>query len=149
MSGKTETIRNLVRAFIGESQARNRYTVYAEVADSEGFEQVAERFLKTAKHEKSHGKALFRLIEGVKKATKDNIDVIKIKVEAPLVLGDTKENLKAAINGENHENTRMYPEFAEVAEREGLPDVARRFRAIAKAEKYHEEHYRILLKEIE
>ncbi|MFX0068103.1 MAG: rubrerythrin family protein [Promethearchaeota archaeon] len=149
MSGKTETIRNLVRAFIGESQARNRYTVYAEVADSEGFEQVAERFLKTAKHEKSHGKALFRLIEGVKKATKDNIDVIKIKVEAPLVLGDTKENLKAAINGENYENTRMYPEFAEVAEREGLPDVARRFRAIAKAEKYHEEHYRILLKEIE
>ncbi|MFX0096609.1 MAG: rubrerythrin family protein [Candidatus Hodarchaeota archaeon] len=149
MSGKTETIRNLVKAFIGESQARNRYTVYAEVADSEGFEQVAERFLKTAKHEKSHGKALFRLIDGVKKETKDDIDVIEIKVEAPLVLGDTKDNLKAAINGENYENTRMYPEFAEVAEREGFPEVARRFRAIAKAEKHHEDQYKILLKEIE
>lgn len=149
MSNKTETIKNLVKAFIGESQARNRYAVYAEVADSEGYEHVAERFLKTAKHERSHAKALFRMINDVKKATKDDVNVIQIKVEAPLILGGTKQNLKAAINGENYENTKMYPEFAEVAEREGFPEVARRFRAIAKAEKHHEEQYKIFLKQIE
>jgi len=143
------TIENLVKAFIGESQARNRYTIYSKVARKEGFEQISEIFLITAENEKEHAETLFNLIMELKRRSGEEISEIKVEAVAPLVLGNTAENLKAAISGENYEHTRMYPEFADVAEREGLPEVAARLRAIAKAEEHHEERYRKLLREVE
>ncbi|RLE65340.1 MAG: rubrerythrin family protein [Thermoprotei archaeon] len=144
-----KTIENLVKAFVGESQARNRYTFYAKVARKEGFEQIAEIFLITADNEKEHAETLFKLINELKKKSGENLDEIKVEIAAPTVLGNTIENLKAAIAGENYEHTKMYPEFADIAEKEGLPDIAARLRAIAVAEKHHEERYRKLLKEVE
>ncbi len=143
------TVRNLAKAFIGESQARNRYTIYSKIAKKEGFEQIAELFLMTAENEREHAKWLFRLINDLKKKSNDNLDEIKIETSAPTALGNTAENLKAAIVGENYENTKMYPEFADAAEKEGLPEIADRLRAIAKAEKHHEERYKMLLKGVE
>jgi len=143
------TIENLVKAFIGESQARNRYTFYAKIAKNEGFEQIAEIFLITAENEKEHATNLFTLINELKKKSNEKIDEIKVEAVAPTVLGSTAENLKAAIAGENYEHTKMYPEFADVAEKEGFPEIAKRLRAIAKAEKHHEERYKKLLREVE
>jgi len=143
------TIENLVKAFIGESQARNRYTFYAKISKKEGFEQIAEIFLITAENEKEHASNLFKLINELKKKSNEKLDEIKVEAVPPTVLGSTAENLKAAIAGENYENTKMYPEFAEVAEKEGFPEIAKRIRAIAKAEKHHEERYKKLLKEVE
>ena len=143
------TIENLVKAFIGESQARNRYTIYSKVARKEGFEQISEIFLITAENEKEHAETLFNLIMDLKRRSGEELSEIKVEAAAPLVLGNTIENLKAAISGENYEHTQMYPEFADVAEREGLPEVAARLRAIARAEEHHEERYRKLLKEVE
>ena len=144
-----ETIKNLVKAFIGESQARNRYSFYASVAKKEGFEQIAEIFRITAENEKEHASTLFKLINELKKEKGEELDEIKVEAVAPTVLGDTAQNLKAAIAGENREHTKMYPEFADVAEREGYPEIAARLRAIAKAEEHHEERYRKLLREVE
>ena len=144
-----ETIKNLVKAFIGESQARNRYTFYAKAAKREGYEQIAEIFLITAENEKEHASNLFKLINELKKQSGESLDEISVEAAAPTVLGTTAENLKAAIAGENYEHTKMYPEFAEVAEKEGYPEIAKRLRAIAKAEEHHEERYRKLLKEVE
>ena len=144
-----ETIKNLVKAFIGESQARNRYTFYAKAAKREGYEQIAEIFLITAENEKEHASSLFKLINELKKQSGGSLDEISVEAAAPTVLGTTAENLKAAIAGENYEHTKMYPEFAEVAEKEGYPEIAKRLRAIAKAEEHHEERYRKLLKEVE
>jgi len=143
------TIENLVKAFIGESQARNRYTFYAKVAKKEGFEQIAGIFLITAENEKEHASNLFKLINELKKKSNERLDEIKVEAVAPTVLSSTAENLKAAIAGENHEHTKMYPEFADVAESEGFPEIAKRLRAIAKAEEHHEERYKKLLKEVE
>jgi len=143
------TIENLVKAFIGESQARNRYTFYAKIAKNEGFEQIAGIFLITAENEKEHASNLFKLINALKKKSQEKLDEIKVEAVAPTVLSGTAENLKAAIAGENYEHTKMYPEFADVAEKEGFPDIAARLRAIAKAEKHHEERYKKLLKEVE
>jgi len=144
-----KTIENLAKAFIGESQARNRYTFYSKVAKNEGFEQIAEIFLLTADNEREHAKRLFEHINELKKKSKEKIDEIKVEASASTALGSTAENLKAAIAGENHEYTKMYPEFANVAEKEGLPGIAKRFRAIAVAEKHHEERYKKILKEVE
>ena len=127
------TIENLVKAFIGESQARNRYTIYSKVARKEGFEQISEIFLMTAENEKEHAETLFNLIMELKRRSGEELSEIKVEAAAPLVLGNTIENLKAAISGENYEHTQMYPEFADVAERDGLPEVAARLRAIARA----------------
>ena len=143
------TIRNLVKAFIGESQARNRYAFYAKTAKKEGFEQIAEIFLVTAENEKEHANNLFKLIDQLKRRSNEKLDEIQVEAGAPTVLGSTGENLRAAIAGENYENTKMYPEFADVAEKEGFPEIAKRLRAIAKAEKHHEERYRKLLKDVE
>ena len=143
------TIENLVKAFIGESQARNRYTIYSKVARKEGFEQISEIFLITAGNEKEHAETLFNLIMDLKRRSGEELSEVRVEAVAPLVLGNTIENLKAAISGENYEHTQMYPEFADVAEREGLPEVAARLRAIAKAEEHHEERYRKLLREVE
>ena len=143
------TLENLVKAFVGESQARNRYTFYASVARKEGFEQIAEVFLVTADNEREHAETLFKLINELKGKLGEPLEAVKVEAEAPLTLGTTAENLRAAIAGENYEHTRMYPEFAKVAEEEGLPEVAARLRAIAQAEKHHEERFSKLLKEVE
>ncbi len=147
--GMEKTIKNLVKAFIGESQARNRYTFYAKIAKKEGFEQIAEIFLITAENEKEHASWLFKLINQLKEKSGKGFEEIKVEAVAPISLGNTAENLKAAIAGENYEYTQMYPEFAKVAEEEGLEDIAKRLRAIAIAEKHHEERYKKLLKEVE
>jgi len=144
-----KTIENLTKAFIGESQARNRYTFYSKIAKNEGYEQIAEIFLITAENEKEHASWLFRLINELKNKSNEKLDEIKVEAAAPTILGTTVENLKAAIAGENYENTIMYPEFADIAEKEGLPGIAARLRAIAIAEKHHEERYAKLLKEVE
>ena len=144
-----ETIKNLAKAFIGESQARNRYTFYSKIARKEGFEQIAEIFLITADNEKEHASWLFKLINELKNESEENLNEIKVEALAPTIFGATADNLKAAIAGENYEHTTMYPEFAEVAEKEGFPEIAKRLRAIAVAEKHHEERYKKLLKEVE
>jgi rubrerythrin len=140
-----DTLQNLTKAFIGESQARNRYTFYAKTARNEGYEQIAEIFELTANQEKQHAKNLFTLISSLNTSGQP----LQVETEAPTVLGTTAENLKAAIAGENFEQTKMYPEFADTAEGEGHQDVAKRLRSIARAEEHHEERYRKLLKEVE
>ncbi|RJX15946.1 rubrerythrin family protein [Candidatus Bathyarchaeota archaeon] len=144
-----KTIKNLVKAFIGESQARNRYTFYSKIAKQEGYEQIAEIFLITAENEKEHANNLFKLINELKKKSSEKLDEIIVEASTPTILGSTAENLKAAIAGENYEHTQMYPEFAKVAEEEGYKEIAERLRAIAKAEEHHEERYQKLLKEVE
>ncbi|MBQ6728427.1 MAG: rubrerythrin family protein [Clostridia bacterium] len=124
----TQTEKNLQAAFAGESQARNKYTYFASKAKKEGFEQIADIFLKTADNEKEHAKLWFKELAGI---------------------GDTAENLAAAANGENYEWTDMYKEFAETAEKEGFPELAAKFRGVALIEKRHEERYRALLKNVE
>jgi len=142
------TIKNLAKAFAGESQARNRYTFYSKIARNEGFEQVAENFLITADNEREHASWLLKLINQLKEKG-GNYDVIKIEAEVPTTRGTTVQNLKAAIGGENYEHTKMYPAFADEAEKEGLPEIAQRLRSIAVAEKHHEERFQKMLKEIE
>ena len=144
-----KTLDNLTKAFIGESQARNRYTFYAKVARNEGFEQIAEIFLITAENERVHAKRLFEHIQELKQTVGGDLDEITVAAAAPTGYSDTALNLKAAIAGEHYEYAEMYPEFATVAEEEGLPEIARRFKAIAKAEEHHEERYKKLLKAVE
>ncbi len=124
----TKTEKNLMEAFAGESQARNKYTYFASVAKKQGFEQIAALFLKTAENEKEHAKLWFKELSGI---------------------GDTAENLQAAAEGENYEWTDMYDGFAKVAEEEGFSELAEKFRLVAAIEKSHEERYRTLLKNIE
>ena len=114
----TQTEKNLMEAFAGESQARNKYTYFASVAKKQGFEQIAALFLKTAENEKEHAKLWFKELQGI---------------------GDTAENLKAAAEGENYEWTDMYAGFAKTAEEEGFPELAARFRLIGEIERHHEE----------
>ena len=137
----TRTENNLLTAFAGESQARNRYNYFGSQAGKEGYQQIMGFFLETAANEKEHAKRLFKFLEGGE---------VEIKAAFPAgVIGDSKENLKASAAGENHEHTKMYPEFAEVAEEEGFQEIASVFRAIAVAEKQHEKRYLNLLKNIE
>jgi len=137
-----QTITNLAKAFAGESQARNRYTFYATIARNEGYEQIAAVFTETADQEKSHAKRLF---EHLKELTKGKIPALDIGTSVPLTLGKTTDNLQAAIDGETHEYKEMYPDFAKVAEKEGLKALAFRFLSIAKAEAHHAERYKKLL----
>jgi rubrerythrin len=143
-----KTIQNLAKAFAGESMARNRYTYYASVAKKEGYEQISEIFKITAENEKQHAKWFLRMLNSLKqKKGEECITKIECDVETPL--GTTKENLKSAINGENHEHSDLYPEFARIAKEEGLDEIAERIKAIAIAEKHHEERYKQLLKQIQ
>ncbi|MEA3452915.1 MAG: ferritin family protein [Patescibacteria group bacterium] len=142
----TKTIENLTKAFIGESQARNRYDFYAKIAKKEGFEQIAAIFLITAENEKVHAKRLF---EHIQELNKDQTGEIKVESGAATTYGNTVENLKAAIAGENYEHIQMYPEFAKIAEEEGLQDIANRLKAIAIAEKHHEDRFQKLLDKVE
>jgi len=144
----SETIKNLAKAFVGESQARNRYTMYSKVAKKEGFEQIAELFLITADNEREHASWLMKLINQLKNGDTE-LDKIIIEAEVPTIYSTTEENLKAASAGENYEYTTMYPEFAATAETEGYKDVAVRLRAIARAEMHHEERYLKMLKEVQ
>jgi len=141
----TKTAENLMKAFAGESQARNRYTFYSSVAKKEGYNQIANLFIETADNEKEHAKRFFKfLVEGGLQN-----QVIEITATFPVALGDTKLNLLAAANGENEEWTELYPAFADTAEQEGFPAVAVAFRKIAEVEKHHEERYRNLLSNVE
>ncbi|MEE0007485.1 MAG: rubrerythrin family protein [Ruminococcus bromii] len=124
----TQTEKNLEAAFAGESQARNKYTYFASVAKKQGFEQIADLFLKTANNEKEHAKMWFKELNGI---------------------GDTAENLLAAAEGENYEWTDMYEDFAKTAEEEGFTELAHKFRLVAAIEKHHEERYRALLRNVE
>lgn len=124
----TKTEQNLLAAFSGESQARNKYTYFASVAKKEGYEQIAEIFMQTAENEKEHAKLWFKALGGI---------------------GTTAENLVAAAEGENYEWTEMYAEFAKTAEEEGFVALAKQFRAVAAIEKEHEERYRKLLENVE
>jgi rubrerythrin len=129
----TQTEKNLLAAFAGESQARNRYTYYASQAKKEGFVQISDIFTETANQEKEHAKRLFKLLEGGE---------IEIAGAFPAgTIDSTTENLKAAAAGENYEHTEMYPGFAKIAEKEGFGNIAEIFRAIAVAEKQHEKRY--------
>ena len=139
-----KTIKNLTKAFIGESQARNKYTYYAKIAKKEGYEQIAAIFLETAEQEKVHAKRLFEHIQELKKGDEE----IVVEAGAGTVYGKTEENLQAAIDGEHYENTTMYPEFAKVALEENLPKIAARLNSIAIAEKHHEERYQKLLEQV-
>jgi rubrerythrin len=145
----SETIKNLAKAFIGESQARNRYTMYSKVAKKEGYEQIAEIFLLTADNEREHAAKLFEEIQNLKKVSDEDLSKIVVEAEAPTDYGTTAENLKAAIAGENWEHVTMYPEFAATAESEGYEKIAARLTSIAKAEEHHEERYIKLLKSVE
>jgi rubrerythrin len=129
----TQTEKNILAAFAGESQARNRYNYYASKAKKEGFVQISEIFAETANQEKEHAKRLFKLLEGGE---------VEIAGAFPAgTIDSTTENLKAAAAGENHEHTEMYPGFAKTAEEEGFIEIAAIFRAIAVAEKQHEKRY--------
>lgn len=137
----SKTEKNLLAAFAGESQARNRYSYFASKAKKEGYEQIAAIFLETADNEKEHAKREFKFLQGGE---------LEITGSFPAgVIGDTAFNLKAAAEGEHHEWTEMYPEFAKVAEEEGFNEIAEVFRSIAKAEAQHEKRYLALLKNIE
>lgn len=136
---RTET--NILTAFAGESQARNRYTYFASKAKKEGYVQIAEIFTETADQEKEHAKRLFKLLEGGE---------VTISANFPAgTIGSTQENLREAAGGEHHEHSIMYPEFAKVAREEGFPEIAGIFLAIAVAEKQHEKRYLELMANIE
>ena len=126
----SKTEKNLMEAFAGESQARNKYTYFASKAKKEGYVQISKIFEETANNEKEHAKIWFKLLQGGS-------------------IGTTSENLKAAAEGENYEWTDMYEGFAKTAEEEGFPELAAKFRAVGEIEKHHEERYRALLKNIE
>jgi rubrerythrin len=133
----TKTEKNILTAFAGESQARNRYTYFASQAKKEGYEQINGVFSETADNEKEHAKRLFKFLEGGE---------AQIQASYPAgMIGDTKSNLKEAAAGENYEQTTMYPEFARTADDEGFPEVAETMRSIAVAERQHEKRYLALL----
>jgi rubrerythrin len=137
----SQTEKNLLAAFAGESQARNRYTFFASKAKKEGYRQISEIFTETANQEKEHAERLFKFLEGGE---------LGISAAFPAgVIGDTVDNLKAGAGGEHYEWTEMYPSFAETAKEEGFKDIAVVFTAIAVAEKQHEKRYLALAKNIE
>jgi len=137
----TKTEKNLLTAFSGESQARNRYTYFASKAKKEGYVQISRIFQETADNEKEHAERLFKFLEGGE---------VEISGSFPAgVIGDTKKNLISAAAGENYEHTEMYPGFAKVAEEEGFSGIAKVFTAIAVAEKQHEKRYLALRENIE
>ncbi len=136
----TRTEKNLLKAFAGESQAKNRYEFAAKVAKEEGYEQIAGIFLQTALQEQQHAKRFFRFLEG---------GMVEINASYPAGKTDTtRENLQAAANGEHEEWSDLYPSFARIAEEEGFKNISTAFKAVSAAEKGHEERYRKLLENI-
>jgi rubrerythrin len=143
-----KTMENLAKAFAGESMARNKYISFAKIAKKEGFEQVAAALQLTSDNEREHASWTSKLINALN-AGATELDEIKIEATVSTSLGNTAANLKAAIEGELHEATTMYPEFADVADSEGLPEVAKRLRAIGVAEAHHAENYKNMLAPVE
>jgi rubrerythrin len=137
----TKTEKNLLKSFAGESQARNRYEMFAKVARKEGYEQIAAIFEKTAAQEKEHAKRFFKFLEG------GNVEITATYPAGKV--GTTAENLKAAADGEHEEWKDVYPEFAEIAKGEGFDEICSAFKMISKAEEVHEKRYRKLLENIE
>ena len=136
----TKTEQNLLKAFAGESQARNRYTYFASAARKEGFEQIGNMFIETAENEKEHAKVFFKYLEG---------GDVQITATYPAgIIKDTKSNLEEAAAGENLEWTTLYADFAKIAKDEGFDEVARSFDQISKVEKFHESRYRRLINNI-
>ena len=136
----SETEKNLMISFTGESQARNRYTFYASIAKKEGYKQISDIFLETANNEKEHAKIFFKYLED---------EPVIITAKFLTGLKDTKENLKIAIQGEHEENSNLYPYFAEVANSEGFPEIGETFNQISIVEKTHEERYKKILDNLE
>jgi len=137
----SQTEKNLLASFAGESQARNRYTFFASVAKKEGYEQIAAIFQETASNEKEHAELFFKHLKG---------GVVEITASYPAgEIKTTLENLKAAAEGERLEWETLYPKFAEVAEKEGFREIAETFRGVSKVEKYHEQRFRKLLANVE
>ncbi|MGD0406841.1 MAG: rubrerythrin [Candidatus Bathyarchaeia archaeon] len=137
----SQTEKNLLAAFAGESQARNKYTFFASVARKEGYEQIAAIFEETLANEKEHAELFFKHLKG---------GIVEIKASYPAgVIASTAENLKAAAEGEKLEWGTLYPNFADVADKEGFKDVATTFRMIAKVESYHERRYNKLLESVQ
>jgi rubrerythrin len=137
----TRTEKNLLKAFAGESQAKNRYTFYSKQAKKEGFEQIAAFFAETALNEESHAKSFFRFLEG---------GSVEITASYPSgLIGTTSDNLKAAAEGEHEEWSELYPEFGKIAAEEGFPTVATAFKLIAIVEQHHEKRFRKLLNNLE
>jgi rubrerythrin len=141
----TKTAENLLKAFAGESQAMNRYLMYADVAKKEGYVQISKIFTETAENEKQHARRFFRFLSADEEV---NNTAIEINAGYPVFVGDTHSNLIAAAAGENEEWTELYPEFADVADEEGFKDVAAVFRIIASIEKHHEERYKTLAQNV-
>ena len=140
----SKTAENLMKAFAGESQARTRYTYYSSIAKKEGFVQISNIFAETAENEKEHAKRFYKfLLECL------NEETVSINAAYPVAMGDTKLNLLAAAAGENEEWSELYPQFADVADAEGYPEVAAVFRKISEVEKRHEARYRKLAANIE
>jgi rubrerythrin len=136
----TKTEQNLLKAFAGESQARNRYEFFAGVARKEGFEQIANIFMETSLQEKEHAKRFFKFLEG---------GTAEITASYPTgIIGTTKENLKAAAEGEHEEWSDLYPTFSEIAKEEGFPEIATAFKMISKVEAEHERRYLKLLQNV-
>ena len=137
----TQTEKNLLAAFAGESQARNRYTYFASEAKKAGYEQIAAIFLETAENEKEHAKVYFKHLQG---------GMVEVTAMYPAgVIGTTEENLKEAADGEKAEWGTIYPEFAKIAEKEGFPEIAHSFKFIGHVEAHHEKRYRTLLANLE
>jgi rubrerythrin len=140
----TKTAESLMKAFAGESQARNRYTYYSSAAKKEGYIQISNIFTETAENEKEHAKIFLKFLNESLAG-----EAVEINASFPVALADTKYNLMAAANGENEEWSELYPQFADTADEEGFPEIATAFRKIAEVEKHHEERYRKLLANIE
>lgn len=143
----TRTLENLMKAFAGESQARNRYTTYASIADKEGYKQIQAIFLETADNERIHAKTFYKLL--LQGLSSELPSTVEITAAFPVAEGNTLDNLKAAAAGENEEWTTLYPEFGSIATEEGFPEVASAFRNITKVEARHEARYLKLANNIE
>jgi rubrerythrin len=140
----TKTAENLMKAFAGESQARTRYTYYSSIAKKDGFVQIGNIFMETAENEKEHAKRFFKFL-----VASMNEETVSINAAYPVAMGDTRLNLLAAAAGENEEWSELYPQFADVADAEGFPEIATVFRKISEVEKRHEARYRKLAANID
>lgn len=143
-----ETIKNLTMAFVWESQARNRYDLYAKVAKKAWYVQISNIFMETALQEKQHAKWFFNMLQEIKKKEWLDINMIEIPTSTESKFGDTLTNLETAINGEHEEYSKLYPEFAKIAEKEGYPQFAVRIRSIMIAEEHHEERFKKLYEQV-
>jgi rubrerythrin len=144
-----KTLINLAKAFIWETQARNRYNMYASIARKQWYLQIAEIFEKTAEQEREHAWRFFKMIQQLEEKSWKKVWELTIETQVPILRSSTSENLWYAISGESHEFESMYPEFARIAQEEWLQDIALRIRSIARAEQHHAERYQKLKKELD